>query len=397
MIEQRIEKISNILLHLHGAVEQAPTPKDVVNSMIAEVPDELMKSGVVVDSYCGRGTILIEAVARKYKLSKTADEGANKLLLERIVTNEIFGNDISEAFHGVTTSTFQRLIDKDVTINIDNVDSSSYNISMTIDKTIISVTNPPYQPFIGVKKGGNEYKIHILSELNRAPKFGVANIPMTFMVQSPEDKGAIDFRNSLLKAGLKKIKHIRPNAYKANVLTVYIVWEQGYEGSVEFVTYDIDDVNKEHTISIDRSKLHNLGIWPVARTVKEFDLALKVLDYRKSKYNYISNKPEQKSTWCVEWEYLIGMEKERLNRKEPVRGIAKRGPNDTVRGGNKSVFFNVVSEDAADSLIEFMKTVGQEWQRCIPRGSSVEKWMMGPIIEMWKEKNPQFSKMVSLT
>jgi hypothetical protein len=220
---------------------------------------------------------------------------------------------------------------------------------------------------------------------------------MTFMVHSPGDPENKQFFDSLLGAGLKKVKHIRPDAYKANVLTVYIVWEQGYTGPVEFQTYDINDVNTYHTIHIDRTTLSVMGIWPVARTMSELQTAKTVLSYTKTKYSYITNKPAQKKDWCVEWEYLIGMEKERLNRKNPVRGIEKRGPKDTVRGGNKSVFYNVVSEAAADSLVDFMKTVGQEWQRCIPRGSSVEKWMMGPIIEMWLDQNPQFSPVASLT
>jgi hypothetical protein len=217
------------------------------------------------------------------------------------------------------------------------------------------------------------------------------------MVQDPYDKENKNFRNSLLTAGLKKVVHVRPDAYKANVLTVYIVWEQGYSGKVEFVTYDLDDVNKNHTIKIDRDKLYNLGIWPVARTMKEFNLTMDVLSHSKKKYNTINSKSSKKTDWCVEWEYLIGMEKERLNRKTPVRGIAKRGPKDKVRGERLSRFTNVTSEAAADSLADFLNTTGQEWQRCIPRGSSVENWMMGPVIEMWLDLNPHFSSSVNLS
>jgi RNA polymerase-interacting CarD/CdnL/TRCF family regulator len=395
MIEQTIERTAEVLQHLYGAVEQAATPRWLAKLMVAEVPADLLKSAIVVDPYCGRGTILIEAVAQKHSLSKSTNNSNNAKLLEKIVTSEICGNDISGAFHGTATATFQRLLGKSATINIDNQDSIAYTIPMT-KKIPISITNPPYQPMIGVKKGGNEYKRHVLAELKRAPRFGVANIPMTFMVQDPYDQENKDFRNALLAAGLKKIVHVRPDAYKANVLTIYLVWEQGYDGTVEFVTYDLNNVKKNHSIKVDRKKLHNLGIWPVARTLKEFNLAIDVLSHSKKKYDTINSKQAKKTGWCVEWEYLIGMEKERLNRKTPVRGITKRGPKEAVRGERLSRFVNVVSEAAADSLVDFLNTAGQEWQRCIPRGSSVENWMMGPVIEMWKEKNPQFSPVMPL-
>lgn len=248
----------------------------------------------------------------------------------------------------------------------------------------ISIINPPYQPEDGVKRGGNEYKLHVLQELKRSPILGVANIPMTFMVQDPFDRDNIDFRNTLLKAGLKKIKHVIPNAYKASVLTVYLVWQEGYTGDVEFVTYDVNDVNKWHSLSVPRDRLLNARLWPVARTQHEFDLATSIINLASEKTsNLIQSNPSKKRSWCVEWEYLIGMEKERLNRVNPVRKIEKRGPNDTVRGGSLSRFFNVNSEQEADELVTYLNTVGQEWQRTIPRGSSVENWMMAPVILRW--------------
>jgi hypothetical protein len=391
--EEKIIKTLNILQNLHGVIEYAPTPFDVCMEMTDEIPKSMLldNSIIIRDAHCGRATLLVASILKMFQQHKINNEEENVKILSEIVSNRIYGNDISRAFSSIATATMQRILGVCKPINIYNDTSMSYNRNMNNKHKIISITNPPYQPMIGVKKGGNEYKPHVLNELKQAPLFGVANIPMTFMVQDPYDRQNVDFRNKLLKAGLKKVKHIRPDAYKANVLTVYIVWEQGYEGDVEFVTYDIDDVNKNHTLCIPRKDLYNLGIWPVARNKKDFDLALEILSYKKRSYKNISNKPSEKADWCVEWEYLIGLEKERLNRKEPVRGIIKRGPNDTVRGGNKSKFVNVISEDAADSLVDFFKTVGQVWQQCIPRGSSVENWMMGPVIQMWLDQNPQYA------
>ena len=384
-IKERLERTKLQMQLLHGVQEETGTPPDVVNDMCDEFPEDIIREYVFSDAHCGRGPFLAEIAYRKYCLLETDDELENQKILECIIGNEIYGNDISKTFQAMATSSLQRAMGKLSKVNIDNKDAEVYNLNMEEKIELASVTNPPYQPAIGVKKGGNEYKKHILKDLKRAPKFGVANIPMTFMVQDPFDADNLKFRNKLLDAGLKKIKHIRPDAYKANVLTVYIVWQEGYTGDVEFSTYDIQNVNVHHSISVSRDKLRNLGVWPVARTVEEFDSALKVLSYKKKKYTTIKNKVTEKADWCVEFEYLIGMEKERLNKMNPLRGIAKRGPTDKVRGGSLSKFINVQDENEADSLVEFLSTVGQEWFRSIPRGSSAENWMVGPLVEMWKD------------
>jgi hypothetical protein len=224
--------------------------------------------------------------------------------------------------------------------------------------------------------------------LKNYPKFGVANIPMTFMVQDPFDNDNNSFKKTLLNAGLKKIKHVHPHTYAANVLTIYMVWEEGYTGPVEFHTYDIDDVKTYHKIVIDRDELYDAPIWPVARTTKEFDLAIKVMKNAKKRYKYFYNDPAKRTDYCVDWEYLIGLEKERLNRKINIRNVKVIGPKDKPpRGGSLTKFFNCKDKEQADNLKEFLDTVGQKFMRTIPRGSSVENWMMGPLIEMWLDEN----------
>lgn len=372
---------------LWGATEQCATPDFIVKEMMSEVPESLLKdkSTVIFDSSCGRGPFLLEGAKQKWMLQRKNDNDVE--CLENIIDTQIKGIDYSPDFHLMAQSTFTRLVEHSVN-NIDCEDFLLYNKNTMTDNTkLISITNPPYQPPRGVKKGGNEYKKHVEKSIKSCPKFGVANIPMTFMVQDPFDRDNNKFKQLLLNAGLKKIKHIRPDAYTANVLTVYIVWEQGYTGPVEFLTYDVADVNLYHSVSIAKDKLRDMSIWPVARTAAEVDLAVDIMTYAKKRYKFISNKPELKGQWCVEYEYLIGMEKERMNKDAPIRGIAKRGPTDTVRGAGLSKFINVDNEALADSLVNHLSTVGQQWFKMIPRGSSAENWMIGPVIEMWWEKN----------
>jgi predicted RNA methylase len=384
VLERATQVVKNASI-LYGQVEQASTPHDLIVEMVSEVPLHLIKNHPVKDSYCGRGSILAEVVLKKLSLVATSNTDDQKLL-NNIVSNEIYGNDLDSAFADMARSTMRRLTQNQSTINVDNQDALLYNSTMNTNN-FISITNPPYQPPRGVKKGGNFYKPHVLSEINNCPLFGVTNIPMTFMVQDPLDEENKAFRTQLLDAGLKKIKHVRSGAYSANVLTIYAVWEKDYTGPVEFQTYDVVDPTVYHKLMVPRAQLYKMNIWPVARTQQEFALANTVLSYVKKKYSYIKNKVKDKQNWCVEYEYLIGMEKERLNKMNPLRGVAKRGPTDTVRGGSLSKFINVEDSAEADSLVDFLSTVGQEWFRTIPRGSSAENWMVGPLIEMWKDLN----------
>ena len=385
VLERATQVVKNASL-LYGQVEQASTPHDLIVDMISEVPVNILKNHPVKDAYCGRGSILAEVVLKKLALIETGDINTDQKLLNNIVSNEVYGNDLDSAFSDMAKSTMLRLTQNQSKINIDNTDALVYNSTMNTSN-FISITNPPYQPPRGVKKGGNFYKPHVLSEIKNCPLFGVTNIPMTFMVQDPLDEENQEFRKQLLDAGLKKIKHVRSGAYSANVLTIYAVWEKDYTGPVEFQTYDVVDPTLYHTLEVPRNDLYKMNVWPVARTQHEFDLAGVVLKHVKKKYPYIKNKVKDKKNWCVEYEYLIGMEKERLNKMNPLRGVAKRGPTDTVRGGSLSKFINVEDSAEADSLVDFLSTVGQEWFRAIPRGSSAENWMVGPLIELWKTVN----------
>lgn len=385
VLERATQVVKNASL-LYGQVEQASTPHDVIVEMISEVPESLMKLCPVKDSYCGRGSILAQVVLKKLALVATGDDNTDQKILNNIVSKEVYGNDLDSAFADMAKSTMRRLTQNQSTINIDNQDALIYNNTMNTPN-FISITNPPYQPPRGVKKGGNFYKPHVLNEIKNCPLFGVTNIPMTFMVQDPLDEENKEFRKLLLDAGLKKIKHVRSGAYSANVLTIYAVWEKDYTGDVEFQTYDIIDPTVYHKLMVPRDALYKMNVWPVARTQQEFDLATTVLTHVKKKYSDIKNKVKDKKDWCVEYEYLIGMEKERLNKMNPLRGVSKRGPTDKVRGGSLSKFINVEDSDDADSLVEFLSTVGQSWFRTIPRGSSAENWMVGPLIEMWKTIN----------
>ena len=381
----RVKQVLKNASILYGMVEQAPTPIDVINDMYDEVPKDLLKDGIIRDDVSGTGRIAGVGVARKLEVKMTGNNQKDQKILNNIVTKEIYANDIDPSSADMTRSTLLRITKNTALVNVDNCDALLYNITM--NKTnVISITNPPYQPPRGVKKGGNEYKKHVIKSIKDCPTFGVANIPMTFMVQDPFDKENNDFKKLLIDSGLKKIRHVRHDAYKANVLTVYIVWQQGYTGDVEFSTYDVNDVNTYHSIWVDRAELRELSIWPVARTDIEFNLAKTILAHAKKKYNFILNNKVQKKDWCVEIEYMIGLEKERLNKANPLR-LAKRGPTEEVRGGSYSKFINVDSEAAADSLVDHLNTVGQPWFRMVPRGSSAENWMMGPVIDMWLDKN----------
>jgi hypothetical protein len=381
----RLNQVLKSASILYGMVEQAPTPSDVIDSMYNEVPNDILVNNIIRDDVAGRGSIVGEGIKRKFMAKMTGNDQMDQKILEDIVSNEIYANDIDPAFADMARSTLLRITQNKVPVNVDICDAILYNITM--NKTnVISITNPPYQPPRGVKKGGNEYKKHVIKSIKDCPTFGVANIPMTFMVQDPYDKENNDFKKLLVDSGLKKIKHVRHDAYKANVLTVYVVWEQGYTGEVEFSTYDVADVNKYHSIRVNRDVLRDLSIWPVARTNTEFDLSGSILAHAKKKYSFILNKADQKRDWCVEIEYMIGLEKERLNKVNPLR-LAKRGPTDVVRGGSYSKFINVDDEAQADSLVEHLNTVGQTWFRMIPRGSSAENWMIGPVVDMWRDIN----------
>lgn len=387
----RCRRIYDITKCLYGAQEQAPTPDDLIQDMVNEIPKDILVDKPLRDNYCGRLRFLCLGIIRKLESRTTGNDDQDEILLRHIIENEIYANDFDPAFAETARSTLKRMCPSLTKFNLDNRDAREYNITMNISD-VVSITNPPYQPPSGVKKGGNFYKPHVLNELKQCPLFGVTNIPMTFMVQDPLDDENRAFRKALLDAGLKKIKHVRSDAYTANVLTIYAVWAAGYDGPVEFQTYDIDDPTKYHSLLVDRNVLENLSLWPVARTQEEFDLSRNVLSHVQKKYPEIKNKAKQQGDWCVEIEYLIGLEKERLNKKNPLR-LAPKGPGEKVRGGSKSKFINCDSQAERDSLFEFMNTVGQTWFQTIPRGSSAENWMIGPLYEMWRKKhkpNPLF-------
>lgn len=382
---ERCQRIYDITTCLYGAQEQAPTPSDVIEEMIAQIPNDLLADKKLRDNYCGRLRFLCLGTIRKLQQRTTHNDEKDEILLKEIIEKEVYANDIDPAFAETAKSTLKRMCPDLTKINLDSQDALQYNITMNISD-VVSITNPPYQPPRGVKKGGNFYKPHVLNELKQCPLFGVTNIPMTFMVQDPLDDDNRAFRKALLDAGLKKIKHIRSDAYSANVLTIYAVWAAGYDGPVEFQTYDVDDPTQYHTLWVPRDQLYKLSLWPVARTQEEFDLAQEILGHVKKKYPCIRNKVKNQGDWCVEIEYLIGLEKERLNKKNPLR-LAPKGPGEKVRGGSKSKFINCDSEAERDSLYDFMNTVGQTWFRTIPRGSSAENWMIGPLYELWRDKH----------
>jgi hypothetical protein len=253
----------------------------------------------------------------------------------------------------------------------------------------VVVGNPPYQNPNGVKRGVGVYKkfMEKIFSINKG-SFGII-VPNSFMYQDPFDAENKKLLSSILKSGIKQVKHNLPNTFDANTLTVTLIGEVGYSADLEFLTYDIDkEKNIYHSLSINRQVLCDMGVWPCSRTIEEFNSSLGILKCVSKKYPFIYDNPKKQGQFCVEYEYLIGLDKCRLNRMTPIRGVKAIDKSvESVRGGSLSSFVNVASMSEAIDLVEYINTVGQEWARSIPRGSSFEKWMMGPIISSWKFKN----------
>ena len=81
----------------------------------------------------------------------------------------------------------------------------------------------------------------------------------------------------------------------------------------------------------------------------------------------------------ISWEYLIGLQKDRFNGKIVVRNIRVVEPGEKLNKNQRFVKFE--NEDAAKQICLRLQETAHRFIKMLPRGSSVENWMMAPLIQ----------------
>ena len=251
-------------------------------------------------------------------------------------------------------------------------------------KKLTIFTNPPYQPPIGVKKGGGFFNRFIV-ELDKMyePDETIMIVPFTWQVRLEDEH----VRQSLKNAGLMYFKHVHPDAFDKSVLTVYFRCKRGHNGNVIQEVYTVDDVNNYVTVDLEITK----DILPVVRSIEEAEMFSKIWSHRKYDSSVINGDKVKEYHSGVEYPYLIGLEKEKLNIKNPMRKIkvkysgTKLGTECSENPKNVK-FIPTENDQEADKLAKMLEETGQQFLRCIPRGSSLENWMVNPLVGYFRRK-----------
>ena len=235
----------------------------------------------------------------------------------------------------------------------------------------VALINPPYNPSEGTKRGGGLYLEFIKKVLSLGADHTAMVVPFTWQVR----KDCQDVRDLLVQGGLKYIKQLPPKTFKVNILTQYFICEKGYKGPITQDVYRVDDVNKYETTLVSSTS----DIIPVVRSDSEKVLFDKIWKFKNHKVSIYSGEDNVTNVPGVEYPYLIGMECEKMNIVRPMRIVKVKKAGEKI-SNPKHRFIQTSSLASAKRLAKFLDSEGQEFLRCIPRGSSLENWMVSPLI-----------------
>lgn len=228
--------------------------------------------------------------------------------------------------------------------------------------------NPPYNEG-GVKKGGGFFKGFIELALNQSSQFELI-VPRTFMIR--QDFSAL--RKRLVMEGLISIRHLLHSVFDADVDTCIISFDSATT-SDSFIQIDVNG----NSLSFERS-IYSSGI-QIPVTTNEEDKAFFESTIGVSSNRRIFSGERHSKKHRVAWEYLIGLESGKYEREKVVRNIRHAIPGMLTKNQR---YVEVENEQDAVSLAEFLDTHIHRFLRMVPRGSSVENWMVLPIIGMWE-------------
>jgi len=229
-----------------------------------------------------------------------------------------------------------------------------------------SLSNPPYNNG-GVKRGGGFF-IHFLSKISDISCFSKTVCPITFMMRLDCNK----LRKKLIKNGIVSIEVLPFETFKSVNAHVCIVTCDKNNSSEEFTFSNGDSFNRmnksDHKLGevIPFSTSHEDTAW--FKQVISNDLSVKIYSGIKKNYH-----------WAVSWEYLIGLQKDRFNGKIVVRNIRVVEPGEKLNKNQRFVKFE--NEDAAKQICLRLQETAHRFIKMLPRGSSVENWMMAPLIQ----------------
>ena len=228
--------------------------------------------------------------------------------------------------------------------------------------------NPPYNAG-GVKLGGGFYKEFIELALNKTNHFEMI-VPRTFMIR----KDCSELRSRLVNEGLTCIRHLSQDTFDANVDTCVISFSK--DDKLEpFLQIDA----KGNKLSFDK-KFYADGIQiPVTTDNDDKEFFERTICFTSTKSIHSGERPSLKHR--VVWEYLIGLEPEKYQRPKVLREIRHCLPGTLTKNQR---YVEVTSENEALSLVNFLEENAHRWLRLIPRGSSVEGWMLKPLIGLWE-------------
>ena len=265
--------------------------------------------------------------------------------------------------------------------NITNMDASKKSFIKHFDfKNTHVVTNSPYNDASGTKKGGR-LVWEISENLASNPLKSFTNVtPWVWQIR----QDCAGLRNLLVERGLYKVKHLPPDTFNATILTsVFYCDPDRASDVVEISVYDVDDVTKYHTVEHPV----NSDIFPVVRSQAELDSFNEIWKYKSYKHPILTcDKDEVFDMPGVEYPYLIGMQKEKLNIRKPMRKVlVKKKDTPPENPTTNHRFIPCDSHAQAKRLATFLDSQGQEFMKCLIRGSSLEKWMVLPLIGYFDE------------
>lgn len=346
-------------------IERADFVKETVRGFLTKTKKSILETSLIFDPVAGKGVFLI------YILSLSKELGLD------ISPENLYYNDID-----ATWVEFFKDLNKRFELGIPekNITCSDILTTKGFMKNMIWVGNPPYNPPKGVKVGGGLAEKFVQLAHEHDAKAICYVVPFTWQTRTSSKHT----RAVMKKAGLKYFKHLHPDTFDKNVLTNYFICEKGHEGTAVQEVYAVNDVTKYTTVT------HNItsDIIPVVRTQQELDFFNEVWKHKDFAFNLKAGSEISLSDSGVVFGYMIGMQKEKLNIVSPMRGMCLKTARVDIEEKYKNKdqrFIQIKDDTTAQQLFDFLNTSGQTFLRCIPRGSSLENWMVLPLLGYFSE------------
>ena len=223
--------------------------------------------------------------------------------------------------------------------------------------------NPPYHEK-NVKIGGGLFIKFLEKTIPMASKICMI-VPNTFMFR----RDCESIRQQLIQNGMKEIYHLPSNTFGANVKTCVIYLDKSYK--------EDSFVQSDNGIQLQFPIEKYLSGDTIPYTLDENDRQFFEQISSLSSSRRIKGGSEESSRHRVVWEYLIGLDENRFQREVIVRKIRHEPPGILTRN---QCYVEVDSKEQAMSLVAFLEEHAHRFVKMIPRGSSVEGWMMQPLI-----------------